>query len=349
MQLEREKQTPLKKEGKSMRAKHYSVLMIGLLALGLLILNHALPWEPPEARAAGEPIILFVAPTDTPRYVDDGDPIDPEIVIGVEVDFPDASTPCAGAPLPVDHTTLVVKVHRQLDGARLETWDDIDESTWTWDASFKNVTGQVTIGGAGSGQDRSLYGIEVCISNGSAQGCATKGIRVEHPVSEYVGGSYLSKASSFSQNPGCGLVAEGLLGIINGMMNDTEFGAIVPNATAISAGPPNNIVQFPGIPLLGSMSMNASLNAGTNNIDLAPVTVTGVDLGAINAPLPPGYNCEISGSGDGFLLGEVSPGADLDGEIRVYDITLGPGSGTGECTRDATGCELVIKFDGNLP
>jgi hypothetical protein len=333
-----------------MQAKGYSILMIGLLALGLLILNHALPWEPPEARAAGEPIIQIVAPPGAPRYVDDADPIDPAIVINMEVDFPDASTPCAGTPLPVDHTTLEVKVHRQLDGAQLQTWDDIDEGTWDWNAEFNNVTGQVTIGGAASGQDRSLYGIEVCISNASARGCATKGIRVEHPVSDLERKIYNAKANSFSQSAGCGLIAEGLIPIINNMMQDTLFGVSVPSADDMTAVPPDppldDTVNFGGIPLIGNIDMTASLNAGTNNVDLEEVSVSGIDLGDIES-LPPGYNCEISGSADGFLLGPVSPGLDLDGGIRVYGITLTTGSGAGECTRDATGCELNISFDGN--
>jgi hypothetical protein len=329
-----------------MQAKNFSVLMIGLLVLGFLIAPHTVLWGPAEAQAQGTPIIQFVDPAGIPRYNDDADPIDPAIVIDVEVDFPDASTPCSGAPLPVDWTTLEVKVHRQLDAAKLETWDDIDESTWVWDApTYKNVTGQVTIGGATSGQNRSLYGIEVCISNASARGCATKPVRVEHPVSDLQNNIYEARAISFSQSVGCGLIDPGLIGIINNMMKDTVFGVFVPSATEITTHADDD-VNFTLIPLLGSMDMTASLNAGTNNVDLAPVTVTGVDLGGITG-LPPGYNCELSGSGDGILYGPVSPGEDLDGEIRVYDITTTTGSGSGECLRDATGCVLTIKFDGN--
>jgi hypothetical protein len=88
----------------------------------------------------------------------------------------------------------------KLDGAQLETWDDIDELTWVWNAEFNNVTGQVTIGGPASGQNRSLYGLEVCISNSSASACATKGIRVEYPVSGFVAGLYTAKGTNFSQH-----------------------------------------------------------------------------------------------------------------------------------------------------
>ena len=100
-----------------MRARNYSILMIGLLAVGLLILNHALPWEPPEARAAGEPIILFEDPAGTPRYMDpDAGEIDPEILIDVKVNFPPGASACAGNPLPVITDTLTVAVNQQIDG-----------------------------------------------------------------------------------------------------------------------------------------------------------------------------------------------------------------------------------------
>lgn len=329
-----------------MQAKNYPVLMIGLLVLGFLIVPRTAPWEPAEAQAAGEPIIQFVAPAGTQRYVDDADPIDPAIDIDVEVDFPEAAAACSGAPLPVDHTTLQVRVNRQLDGAVLETWDDIDESSWLWNEQFNHVTGQVTIGGATSGQIRSLYGIEVCISNAAKSRCATKAIRVEHPVSDLEYNAYESKAISFSQSAGCGLIDPNLIPTLNTIMKNAVFYVYVPSAAEIS-GHTDDDVNFTNIPLLGIMNMTASLNGGTNNVDLAPVTVTGVDLGALPVPLPPSYNCEISGSGDGILYGPVSPGDDLDGEIRVFGITLATGSGSGACTRDATGCELLIKFDGN--
>ena len=55
-----------------MRSKNRSVRMIGLPALGFLVVNHALPWEPVDAQAAGEPVIQFVAPTGAPRYGNPG-------------------------------------------------------------------------------------------------------------------------------------------------------------------------------------------------------------------------------------------------------------------------------------
>ncbi len=327
-----------------MRAKNYSVLMIGLLALGFLIVNHALPWEPVDAQAAGEPVIQFVSPAGTPRYTRTSNPIVPAIVIDVEVDFPVASSPCAGAPLPVDRETLEVTLHRQIDGASQESWD-VDEGTWTWDPVEDTVTGQVTIGGPDSGQDRSFYGIRVCIDNDSASACATKGIRVEYPVSGFTAGLYATKGTSFGQNPGCTLIPAIALPLINGQMAATEFLTIVPSAAEITP-PATADVNFIGIPLIGSIDMPASLNGGDNQVDLAEVAVSGIDLSGIGFP---GTSCEISGKADGTLMGEVSPGQDLDGSIRVYDISLSvvpPGS----CTLVAEpGCELLIKFDGNVP
>lgn len=47
-------------------------------------------------------------------------------------------------------------------------------------------------------------------------------------------------------------------------------------------------------------------------------------------------------------MGEVTPGQDLDGSIRVYNITLELGGGTGTCDLVAAPtCELHIAFDGN--
>jgi len=318
--------------------------MIGLLALGFLVVNYATPWGPTEAQAVGEPVIQFVSPDGTPRYVDDGDPIDPAIDIPVEVDFPPASSACAGTPLPVITSTLAVTVNRQLDGAVLESWP-VETSGWVWNAEGNNVTGQVTIGGPTSGQDRSLYGIQVCISNGT-QGCATKGIRVEHPVSGFTAGLYTTKGKSFTQTgAGCDLIPSIGLPFINDQMSTTEFLTIVPSGPEITAGAAE--AEFIGIPLIGGITLPASLSEGTNDVLLAEVSVSGIDLSGIGLP---GSNCSISGSADGSLMGEVSPGLDLDGSIRVYDITLGLGGGTGSCDLVAAPtCELNISFDGNPP
>jgi hypothetical protein len=287
-----------------MRSKNYSVLMIGLLALGFLVVNHATPWGPAEAQAQGEPIIQFVAPAGTPRYMDTADPIDPGILIDVEVNFPAASTPCAGTPLPVDPSSLVVTLQQMVDSTPNGTSWDVDESTWAWNPAGDNVTGQVTIGGPSSGMDRILYGINVCISNASASVCATKGIRVEYPVSGFTAGLYISKGNNFGQSgAGCNLIPSIAIPFLNEQMAAKDFLTIVPSGPQIAAG--GAVAEFIGIPLIGSMLVPTVLNTGNNDVDLTEKAVSGIDLSGIGFP---GTNCEISGKADGSLMGGSARG-----------------------------------------
>ncbi len=327
-----------------MRAKHYSVLTVGLLALGFLVGNSLMPWGPTEAQAAGEPIVQITLLSGPERSTHSADPIDPAITYDVQVDFLEGSSACVGPPPPVDPLTLTVTVREQLDGAVGGTWP-VDTSSWSWNTEETQVTGQVTIGGASSGQNRSLYGIHVCISNG-AEGCGTKTVRMEHPVSGFTAGLYTTKGKSFAQTgSGCELIPSIALPLINEQMAATEFLTIVPSGTQIIAGGAE--AEFLGIPLIGSITMPASLDTPGNNVVLEEVSVSGIDLSGIGFP---GTNCEISGSADGSLMGEVSPGQDLDGSIRVYDMTLTLGGGTGSCDLVAhPNCELNISFDGNPP
>ncbi len=105
-------------------------------------------------------------------------------------------------------------------------------------------------------------------------------------------------------------------------------------------------VNFYSIPLIGSIDMTASPSVPpANDVLLAEVGVSGIDLSGIGFP---GTNCVISGKADGSLMGEVSPGQDLDGSIRVYDIELAQGGGIGPCDLVAAPtCELNVSFDGN--
>ncbi len=321
-----------------MRSKSYSVLMIGLLALGFLVVNHATPWGPAEAQAQGEPLIVFQLPVGTPRYTATADPIEPVITIDVQVDFPAASTPCAGTPLPVDPTSLEVTVNQQLDATVLDSWT-VDTSGWVWNAENNNVTGQVSIGGETNGQGRSLYGIKVCIDNSSGSACATKGVRVEYPVSGFSAGAYDAKGTSFGQGgAGCNLIPSIAMPLLNQLMAEKAFLVVVPGGTGT--------VNFYSIPLIGSIDMTASPSVPpANDVLLAEVGVSGIDLSGIGFP---GTNCVISGKADGSLMGEVSPGQDLDGSIRVYDIELAQGGGIGPCDLVAAPtCELNVSFDGN--
>lgn len=144
-------------------------------------------------------------------------------------------------------------------------------------------------------RNRSLYGIEVCISNSSASACATKGIRVEYPVSGFVAGLYTAKGTNFSQTGvGCALIPSIAIPFLNEQMAAVEFLAIVPSGAQIAAG--GAVAEFTGIPLIGSMNVPTVLNTGNNDVDLTEVAVSGIDLSGIGFP---GTNCEISGKADG--------------------------------------------------
>jgi|GEM_PF-2796250 len=320
-----------------MRITNYAVLMIGLLAFGFMTAD----------ALAIEPKIVWMEPGGTPRFTENTDLFDP-IVINAKVSFPLESTPCVGEPPPVIQDTLVLNVYRQTDRDEEESWLDLDTSSWVWgktDKGVDEVTGPVSIGG--TGMIRSLYTIQVCISNGTETGCAKKLVRVEHPVSEFAGGDFTVRGQGLSQNPGCNVLPGWALPVINQQMSSTTFDAYVPSASGISSSVP---VVFDGIPLLLYLVMSASLNdEGTNNVDLASVPISGIDIGALNLPFD-GLNCLIQGSADGVLYGEVSPGQDLDGEIRVFGMSVGLGGGPpgSTCTLVADdGCELRIVFDGD--
>jgi hypothetical protein len=337
-----------------MRSRNCPLLMIGLLALGFLVVNHATPWGPTEAQAQadpGDPIIQIVSPAGEPRYTRPGNPIDPAITVDVAVEFPIVETTCVGANTPVDTSTLEVYLWRVIDGVMQEEWPVDTSSGWTWTGTAPDrVEGQVTIGGVGSGQNRSRYGLYVCIENAAARKCQLGGmVRVEYPVSEFTAAYYsVTKGTSFSQGgAGCTLIPSAAFSLLNQQMAAEEFQTITPNGAGIVGGT-NNTVSFINIPLIGAagpIDMTASLNEPANDLDLAEVAVSGIDLSGIGFP---GTNCVISGKADGNLLGEVSPGQDLDGSIRVYDIELALGGGTGTCDLVAAPtCELNLKFDGN--
>ena len=241
-----------------MQARNSSVLMIGLLVLGFLVAPYNVPWEPAEAQAAGEPAIEFLSPSagDEPRYTRTGDPINPVITVDVEVAFPIVETPCAGVNPPVDTSTLEVSVSRLLDGVMQEEWPVDISSGWTWTGTEPDrVEGQVTIGGLGSGQDRSRYCVRVCIENSLARACKRGGyVRAEVPVAGYSGAVFsATRGAGFSQGgAACNLIPSAALGLINQAMAGTEFMTIVPPNGA-------GTVSFIGIPLIGSINMTASL------------------------------------------------------------------------------------------
>ena len=332
-----------------MQARNSSVLMIGLLVLGFLIAPYTLPWEPVEAQAQ-LPVIQFVSPPagDEPRYTRTGDPINPVITVDVEVTFPIVETPCAGVNPPVDTSTLEVYVWRVIDADMQQEWPVDTSSGWTWTGDPDRVEGQVTIGGLGSGQDRSRYCVRVCIENALGKNCQRGGyLRAEFPVAGFTTRFYNVRGTSFSQGGAtCNLIPSIAFSLINQEMAARVFTAWVPSGAEIGSQT-GYAVDFYDIPLINSISMTASLDETANNVLLEETEVSEIALPVINIP-GLSTNCVISGFADGSLLGEVSPGLDLDGSIRVYGIELDPGPpelGTCDLVADPT-CELNVKFDG---
>lgn len=319
-----------------MKANHGSLCMMVLLLLGFLAV-------PPMA-GAQDPVIQFVSPAGSPRITAASDPSGAPIPVDVEVAFPLIGGTCAPPPPPVVPGTLEVKVQQLLD-ASVQGEETIDTSGWTWTGT-DSVAGQVSVGGSGW----SLYGIKVCIGNGAGSACATKLVRVEHPVSEFVGRPVYFGSARLSQSPpGC-LLATFLETQINNMISAAPFSIDAPAAPEYPAEPCVFDLPLP----LGTVSFPANLDIPGNNVALgvddlgapAPVSMS-IDLGPYG--LPGSYNCLIGGSADGDVYGEVSPNFDLDGRLRVFDISVGLGSGSGGCSisTPAPACNMYITVDGN--
>ena len=316
-----------------MNRKNLSVLTLGLLLLGFLIVRCA---------PSLDPIIQFLDPPTMLRFVSGSDPIEPPIVVPVEVYFPPTVNPCAGnIPLPVDPDTLEVKLQRLLDTEVQEEWE-IDTSGWLWDEAFETVTGEVTIGGEVAGHNRSAYGIWVSISNGSGVATARQLVRVEIPVTMFFGGYYPTKITSFTQTPAGCVLPDFAIELINDQLSEVVFGVQAPPASQIPATP----AVFTNIPLIGNIDFPTSLDTENNNVNLAPVTIEGIDISLLEIP---GYNCIVGGSADGVLYGEVAPWADLDGRMRVFNMSIGIGGGSGPCNLVTPGpeCNIIINFDGS--
>lgn len=314
-----------------MKANHAFLWMVALLLLGSLAM--------PPVASAQDPAIQFVSPAGSPRYTAASDPTGDPISIDVEVAFPLEGSGCSPAPPAVIPGTLEVTVQALLD-ASVQDEVTIDTSSgWTWTGT-DSVAGQVSVGGFGW----SLYGIKVCIENGAGSGCATKLVRVEHPVSEFVGRPlYFGRVTQFSQSPANCVIPSIAMSAIN---NAIKVAPPVYITAPPAADYPAEDVVFQELPLLGTVAFPGSLDTDENNVAMGSVTITGMDLGPLNIP---GYNCLIGGSADGALYGEVSPNFDLDGLMRVFDISVGTGSGTGGCGLSTPGasCNIFLTVDGN--
>lgn len=321
-----------------MQMKNYPARMIGLLLVGFLTVPLGMVY-------AQGPVIEIKSPTGEPRYVRTSDPIDPEIIVDVAVEFPIVETPCVGANPPVDTSTLEVYLWKVIDADMQEEWSVDTSSGWEWTGTDPDrVEGQVTIGGLGSGQDRSRYGIRVCIENEVERKCKLGGfLRVEIPVTNFFSASYeTTRITFFSQDPAGCVIPGGLMGTINQLIATIAF----PVGVNMSLSTATFGSMTTPLPLMGIVAFGTSLDEPNNNVVLEQVTIDGIDLSQLGVA---GYNCLVGGSADGILLGEVSPWSDLDGSMRIFDISVELGGGIGGCSLTTPGpeCNINFVFDGN--
>lgn len=329
-----------------MQMKNCSLRVIGLLLIGFLAVPLGVVY-------AQDPIIKFKSPAGEPRFVRPGDPIDPAIPVDVEVEFPIEETPCVGANPPVHQETLEVYLWQVIDDQMQQEWDITSDFTWIPGADPDRVEGTVTIGGTGSGQNRSRYGFRVCIENDVERKCRLGGfLRVEIPVTNFYSASYnTSRITGFGQTQGCCkpngvcLIPSFAIPLINQYMQTVAFPIDVNMGTStVTFGS-----LFYPLPLIGTVEFSTSLDTsppetGGNTLLLGAVTIDGIDLSQLGMA---GYNCVLGGSADGIVLGEVSPWMDLDGSMRIFDISV-----IGEppaCTLSTPSgeCNINLVFDGN--
>lgn len=317
-----------------MQKKNISVLFIGLLLLGMLVIRCT-----PEPAI---PVMTFLLPDPSVPFVSAEDPAttDPPFVVDVEVKFPPAVSPCAGNVFyPVLPETLEVTLQQLDDLDVLQEWDVT--SSMVWNETNNIVSGQVTIGGVGSGQSWAAYGILVSIRNSQARGGKMVVVRVERPVSELVGGDFDVDVTSITQSPPLCVLPDAALKVVLGIIEP-----LMPMQIYVPWGssyPDQVLLPLPDP--IGAILVNAYLDEQANDVVFEPVTMQGIDLGPFNLP---GFNCLVGGTADGYFNGQVDPD-DIDGAARVFDMVIGLGSGTGDCLLDTppAECQLIISLDGD--
>jgi hypothetical protein len=290
------------------------------------------------------PTVSFLSPTVGEPVVAAVDPLDAPVVLDVEVAFPPAVNPCAGLTFPVLPETLAVKLQQMDDSTPLNEWV-VDASGW-WNDTYDAIQGQITIGGASSGQSWGVYRICVTIENemGPVEYDVCRVVRVEKPITTYVGGMYSVRVTGIHQAPGACILPDFLLGPVNETLLPLTFPVTTFDAASYPA-----TVALPLPPPLGTMEINARLDEPNNDIAFDPVTLA-IDFGQLALPIPvPGVNCLVQGTAEGAIDGQVLLD-DLDGTIRVSQIAVSTGSGQGNCilvTPADPACSLYIRFDGD--
>ena len=117
--------------------------------------------------------------------------------------------------------------------------------------------------------------------------------------------------------------------------------------TLFDAGVYPTWVSLPLPSPVGTIDVYARLDEPNNDIAFDPIGHA-IDFGQLNMPIP-GGNCLIQGTADGAIDGQTPLPDDLDGTIRVSEMQVSVGSGTGDCilTTPDPECSLYITIDGD--
>jgi hypothetical protein len=317
-----------------MRKRSVPVLFVGLLLLGLLII-----------RCTPQPVtpaIGFLQPDPSIPIVTADDPatLESPMVVDVEVKFPPSIDPCAGSiSYPVIPGTLQVTLQQVDDLALIQEWDVTD--SMVWNQTNDAISGQVTIGGVGSGQSWAAYRVRVFIRNSQGAGARTVDIRVEKPVTELMGGHFDVDVTSITQRPPYCILPNAALSVVLGIIEP-----FMPMQIYVPGGaeyPSSILLPLPDP--IGELDVDADLDEPGNDVVFEPVSMAGIDLGPYDIP---GFNCLVGGTADGAFNGQVDPD-DIDGVARVFEMEVGLGTGTGDCllaTPDPD-CQLFIALDGD--
>ncbi len=313
-----------------MRKARLLAMGLGLLAISMLVIRCVpTPVTPAiviNAPAYNVPVVAAVDPATTP------------IPLAVDVSFPLAASPCGGQAYPINRDTLLVKLQMlNAAGAVAQEWT-IDASSW-WSQTEDRIQGTITIGGAGSNQSWALYQLEVSISNSQGPATVYQAIRVERPIADFPGGTFVVHVTGLGQSPSNCLLPQVAFDVVMNLISGQTFNVTLPAGSGYPAD-----ITLPLPEPIGTLVVHATLDTANNNIAFDPVTLSGIDLGPYNVP---GFNCLVGGTADGAIDGQVFLGV-LDGTIRVSNMNVAVGSGTGACnlSQPSSSCNLSVGLNG---
>ena len=180
-----------------------------------------------------------------------------------------------------------------------------------------------------------------CTAGEESDPCCEDAACQDEPVCSgdtFPGGSFLFAITGMGQEPASCLIAQATLDFLVGLLS-----AVFSPVDLPAEGPDPFWVELP-VPFLGSFNLLGSFEG--NQIVFEPVEIDGVDLGAVPFAGTFGLNCSITGQAEGEITGLGNE--TLYGEVRVSQIVVGPGGGTGGCilVQPAPTCTLVMDLAG---